>query len=177
MDGIYVVMSSASELVAVIGGERYVARFLFTPAVLRAGDRVWLRVEKQLDGTQEDVAWGTVRRGSAADVTARITRLYPRDARDSNGGKRGKDRALSVIVKPRTGVSFLMTIDEFGAVTPGDEATRARFGDADGGATIMEDATEKVMHELDGNVFGSSSEEATLRDDNLNIGREQRWSA
>lgn len=175
MDGIYVVMSSASELVAVIGGERYVARFLFTPAVLRAGDRVWLRVEKQLDGTQEDVAWGAVRRGSAADVTARITRLYPRDARDS--GKSGNGRALSVLVKPRTGVSFLMTIDEFGAVTPGDETTRARFGDADGGATIMEDATEKAVHVLDGKVLGGSSEEATLRDDNLDIGREQRWSA
>lgn len=165
MDGIYVVMSSASELIAVIGGERYIARFLFTPAVLRAGDRVWLRVEKQLDGTQEEIAWGALRRGSAADVTARITRLYPREG--------AKDRDLSVLVKPRTGVSFLMTIDEFGAVTPGDECTRARFGGMDGGATIMEEPTEKAA-DLD------DAAEATLRDtelDVIDVVRELRWSA
>lgn len=163
MDGIYVVMRSATSLVAVIGGERYVARFLFTPAVLRPGDRIWLRVEKMLDGTEEELAWGMMPKASAADVTARITRLL------------GKNTSL---VRPHTGLTFFMTIDEFGAVTPGDEATRQRYGQKDGGgATDVEDApTEKLM-DMD---FHSavSSMEATQQDTEFDIAcGDVRWSA
>lgn len=165
MDGINVVMSSASELVAIIGGERYVARFLFTPAVLRAGDRVWLRIEKSLDVADKRA------RKSSADVTARITKLYARK------GVKGRD--TSVLVKPRTGVSFLMTIDEFGAATPGDEATRRRFDDGErrdptARTTTTDDAPTEKMSGYD--VFQESSAEDTLRDSAIQIARELRWS-
>jgi hypothetical protein len=105
MDGIHVVMRTATELVIGLGGDRFVGRFLFLPASLRANDRIWVRIERQIEAFD----------GSPVDVTARIIRVVP-DARGI------------VPWRPHTGMRFLMTIDTFGAAAGvGDGPTRGPY--------------------------------------------------
>jgi len=171
MHGIRVVVFGAADIVVLIAGERYVGRFLLLPATLHKGDRVWLRIERELDGPQRALKNGV-------DLVARVTSVLPR-----------ADGVIPETLRP--GVRFLVMVETFGPSARTDDPTRARrFGAAgsghddadvsgsdvfqtmrshrlhsantaversgDGDVTFEETQRESLLIDVDGDVVGAS---------------------
>lgn len=123
--GVQVLIKEGFELVVSLGGTRFHGRFLFLPASLRAGDPVWLRIERAEDRATTS---------KAVDITGRVASVVVTEAPNGAGS----------VWRPLPGGRFTITIDKVASATSPVEATRARWTlcEADGSADVAPDPTE-----------------------------------